>query len=61
MLEDLHIEDGNFTAREMQLDKKNLNEGKQPGPDNIPPEVLKRSSVSIPRSTYGSFPSKLWK
>lgn len=45
MLDGLQIEDGDFIAREMELTKKNLREGKQSGPDNIPPEVLKRCDL----------------
>ena len=45
ILDDLKIEDGNFTARELQLAKKNLKEGKQSGPENISPEVLKRCDL----------------
>ena len=41
VLQDLGIEDGNFTLEELLKAKKSLRDGKQAGPDNIPPEVLK--------------------
>ena len=40
VLHDLHIEDGNFTKEELLKAKKSLRDGKQTGPDNIPPEVF---------------------
>ena len=39
------IDDGNFTKNELCLVKESLKEGKQSGPDNIPPEVLKRCDL----------------
>ena len=41
VLQDILIEDENFTHEELQKAKKSLRDGKQAGPDNIPPEVLK--------------------
>ena len=45
VLNDLQIEDGIFTSEELQSAKKSLCEGKASGPDNIPPEVLKRCDL----------------
>ncbi|XP_029638045.1 uncharacterized protein LOC115213251 [Octopus sinensis] len=41
ILDGLQIEDGDFTKQEIERATSNLKEGKQTGPDNIPPEVLK--------------------
>ena len=41
VLQGLLIEDGNFTIEELEKAKKSLKDGKQAGPDNIPPEILK--------------------
>ena len=41
VLQNIHVEDGNFTLEELKKAKKSLKDGKQAGPDNIPPEVLK--------------------
>ena len=41
VLQGLLIEDGDFTLGELKKVKKSLKDGKQAGPDNIPPEVLK--------------------
>lgn len=38
----LDIDDGDFTLDEVSRAKKLLKDGKHPGPDNIPPEVLKK-------------------
>ena len=38
----LHIMDTAFTHSELQQAKKTIKEGKAMGPDNVPPEVLKR-------------------
>ena len=39
--QNIHVGDGNFTPEELKKAKKSLKDGKQAGPDNIPPEVLK--------------------
>ena len=41
----MNIEEGDFTISELQKAKGNLKDGKQSGPDNIPPEVIKRCSL----------------
>ena len=45
ILHDLNIDDGDFTLEEYQFAKKSLKEGKQAGPDNITPEVVKRCDL----------------
>jgi len=42
---DLDIDDGPFTEEEYAKAKSNLKLGKSPGPDNIPPEVLKNCEL----------------
>ena len=42
---DLHIIDTAFTHSELQQAKKSIKEGKAMGPDNVPPEVLKRCDL----------------
>ena len=41
VIQDILIEDGNFSLEELRKAKKSLKDGKQAGPDNIPPKVLK--------------------
>ena len=41
----MQIDDGEFTPEEMEKVKKQLQEGKKSGFDNIPPEVLKRCNL----------------
>ena len=41
VLENLEINDGPFTNNELQAAKKKLKNRKSPGPDGIPPEVIK--------------------
>ena len=38
---DLYNNDDTFSMDELRIAKKSLRDGKQAGPDNIPPEVLK--------------------
>ena len=45
VLQDMNIEEGDFTTSELQKAKGSLKDGKQSGPDNIPPEVIKRCSL----------------
>ena len=45
VLYELQIEDGDFTKLELKAAIKRLRDGKQSGPDNIPPEVLKRCEL----------------
>ena len=45
ILNDIHINDDDFTLDEMKVAKYNLREGKTSGPDNIRPEVLKRCDL----------------
>ena len=42
VLQNLSIEDGDFTDEELRKAKNTLRDGKQSGPDIIPPEVVKR-------------------
>ena len=42
ILDDLDIQDTEFTLEELQSAKKSLKEGKSPGPDNIAGEIVKR-------------------
>ena len=42
---DLNIDDGPFTEEEYAKAKSTLKQGKSPGPDNIPPEVLKNCGL----------------
>ena len=46
VLDPLGIYDGPFTADKYNNVKKNLTEGKSPGPDGISPEVLKRCDLT---------------
>ena len=41
VIQDLLIEDGNFSLEELRKAKKSLKDGKQAGPDNIPLQVFK--------------------
>ncbi|GFS04962.1 hypothetical protein ElyMa_002925900 [Elysia marginata] len=41
ILQDILIEDGNFTMEDLKKAKKILRDGKQAGPANIPSEILK--------------------
>ena len=45
ILQDLGIYDGDFSLDELKRVKKYLREGKASGPDDIPPEVLKRCDL----------------
>ncbi|CAI9732056.1 Hypothetical predicted protein [Octopus vulgaris] len=45
ILDSLQIEDEGFTKQKIERASSNLKEGKQTGPDNIPPEILKRCDL----------------
>ena len=45
VFDNLGIDDKNFTIEELKAAKKSLREGKQCGPDNIPPEVPKQCDL----------------
>jgi len=45
ILQDLQIDDNNFTLEEMAKVKKQIREEKKSGSDNIPPKVLKRCNL----------------
>ena len=45
VLNDIHINNDDFTLDELKVAKYNLREGKTSGPDNIRPEVLKRCDL----------------
>ena len=45
MLQGLEIKCGLFDANEYEKAKHSIKEGKSPGDDEIPPEVLKRCSL----------------
>ena len=45
VLQNLSIQDGDFTSEELLKAKKTLRDGKQSGPDNIPTEVVKRCDL----------------
>ena len=45
IFKDLDIDDGDFTLDEVCRAKRMLRNGKHPGPDNIPPEVLKKCDL----------------
>ena len=45
VLNDIHINDDDFTLDELKVAKYNLREGNTSGPDNIRPEVLKRCDL----------------
>ena len=41
----MNIEEGDFTTSELQKVKEHPKDGKQSGPNNIPPEVIKRCTL----------------
>ena len=45
LLENLNIKDAYFIKEELLTAKITIKEGKSPGPDNIPPEVMKRCNL----------------
>ena len=54
ILQSLHINDGPFTMDEYLLVKKSITEGKAPGPDGIPSEVLKRCNIDTIMLEYAN-------
>ena len=45
ILQSLNISDESFSMKEYLVVKKAITEGKAPGPDGIPPEVLNRCNL----------------